>query len=358
MPRITKDQAIAGSVQTKIKYMRQQRAIHPQLDDAIKQSTRLLTPGTGISITVVVGPTGVGKTTLARCMLEHSLQQFSADIVDDPSCVPAAYVEVPPSEKEGGVDWSLFNRRCGIALHDALPEERPSTEGSGFSGGDMPIYKPGLRAAFERAIVNRKLRHLVLDECGHFVDSAEDAKIYGNVLKSLANVGGINVLMLGAYGAERIIETTAQLARRINVVHFRRFDSFENYCIYLNTLAQALPLAKTPDLLQHAGILYEHCCQLGGVTADTITQAVVEASLNEERPGQWSDDYLWRAIPTKAKRRTVMEDLILGEERMKPFEQWTCQPTHAETEEEIRERLKAAGKLPDEENPAPAEATA
>jgi energy-coupling factor transporter ATP-binding protein EcfA2 len=353
MPRITKDEAIAGCVQTKIRYMRQQYAIHPQLADAIKQSTRLLTPGTGISITVVVGPTGVGKTTLARCMIEHSLRQFSTDIVDDPSCVPCAYVEVPPSEKEGGVDWSLFNRRCGIALHDALPEERLATEGTGFIGGDMPVYKPGLRAAFERAIVNRKLRHLVLDECGHFVDSAEDTKVYGNVLKSLANVGGINVLMLGAYGAEKIIESTAQLARRVNVVHFRRFDSFESYCIYLNTLAQALPLAEPPDLLQHAGILYEHCCQLGGLTADTIIQAVVEASLNEEKPGEWSDDYLWHALPQEAKRRTIMEDLLVGEEHMKPFEQWTAKPTRAETEEEIRERLKAAGKLRDEENHNP-----
>lgn len=66
----------------------------------------LIYPDSQESILLVCGPTGAGKTTLAKFMVENALNQSHAEMELNAGVIPAIYVQAPASG-ETKFSWRL-----------------------------------------------------------------------------------------------------------------------------------------------------------------------------------------------------------------------------------------------------------
>src|SRR5574343_83411 len=73
------------------------RIKHTRIKQVIDELNTLIYPGSQDSILLVIGPTGAGKTTLARYMVEQALEGATSEMNKDAGLIPAVYVEAPSS---------------------------------------------------------------------------------------------------------------------------------------------------------------------------------------------------------------------------------------------------------------------
>ncbi|QWQ12334.1 AAA family ATPase [Ralstonia solanacearum] len=315
---MTKEEAILGSPVDKAEYMKNLRFSHRNLEKALAEVQLLMTPGAGLSVAALVGPTGVGKTTFAKLMVRRLLEQYAAEIQEDPTCIPAVLSEVAaPGAKE--FNWQLFYQHC---LRDMLVPNwaDPLMEATRSPVESSDDRVRSFRLLFEGALRNRSVRHLLLDEVVHFIDSATDPLQYGNLMKSLANRSSMNLLLIGAYGSEKLVGASGQLARRIAVVHYERYyntpEDLVAYGDFVYSLQEWIPLRGPVNLKPHVGLLFEGTIGLVGLTAEIVRRAVVAAAV---AGGEWKDEHLFKSMLSPAAFECVVTETLQGEERIKPF---------------------------------------
>ncbi len=247
----------------------------------------------------------------------------------------------------GGVfDWPLFYRELGdkvlVPMWDESVPVRP---------GPLPTAPettfdrlPSMRFAAMRALKRRKTRHIFLDECVHFTDSNAEPLEYGNLLKSFANLPSTNLLMLGAYGSQALVEASAQLSRRVSVVHFPRYPSTEkgreDYGFLLNSLEANIPLPYKVNLMQFSDLLFRGTCALGGITADVVRKTVINAAtdMQNNKARTWKDEYLFSAMPSEKQHETILTDCLIGEKDILKYLPNVTEPTYS-SEKAIQEML-------------------
>lgn len=164
----------------------------------------------------------------------------------------------------------------------------------------------------ERAIKERDLRYLVLDEVIHFVNSTTPVIYYGDFLKSLSNCSGFNLLLPEAYGSEEIIHASGQLARRIKIIHYPRYKDNEKYyteyATFVKSCANKLPCQFEVDLTNDVEYLFSGSFGGVGTSVDILQQAA--ANCVRGRHSKWSRESLRKAMPSlKAKKEMAREVL-------------------------------------------------
>lgn len=332
---ITREQAAAGSPADKKKYMASQYLPHRNLNAVMSEvHTRMSPPG--LSITIVVGPPGVGKTTFGSMRLRDILLAHRSTMLKNKRIIPAVMCEVDPADR-GDFNFILLYNRISAALLAPTTLE-------GFSLADV---RPGAveatkhaRLMMEKALVYRELQHLILDEAVHFTDSSTDPLEYGNLLKTLSNRANVNVLMLGAYGCERLVKASGQLGRRITVVHYERYkdttDDFKEYCTYVKSVVKSLPYSFELAIENKLEYLFAGTFGLPGLTTDVLK--VAAKLCFESRQRVWEDGYLLKAMPSKAAQATIARETVVGESQVQPFLQSEHEVEYA-TAEDIRQAL-------------------
>jgi len=180
---------------------------HPillQTDQALKEAMQMRT---GASLIVVVGPSGVGKTTLIQRVLNSLLTAVWEDLQADPDWIPYVAVEAPSTDL--GFSWRDLYRRLALALNEpaalVLARRRlvPSAElnpSAELPGTHMPVSRlmerrvasADLRWAVELCLRYRRTRAQFIDEAQHLnrvVGSKSLLRQMDN-MKSLANLTG------------------------------------------------------------------------------------------------------------------------------------------------------------------------
>jgi energy-coupling factor transporter ATP-binding protein EcfA2 len=337
MNTLTFEQAKAGSTEMKGRYMKSLRFSHRNLKRVVQEVKNCMIPSAGLSLTVVVGPTGVGKSTFAGLQTETLLKRYEMEIREDPSVIPVLLSEVDaPDQKE--INWPLFFNHICEDLNSLVTDE-PTNQMS----SPTEVVQSS-RRRFQKALTNRKVRHLILDEAIHFVDSKSDPLQYGNLLKSLSNCGNMNLLLVGAYGSEHLVRSSGQLARRIAVVHFPRYqenqDDFDAFTQSIKEFSEHIPLAEKVDLKPYVMKLFEAHVGLPGWATQTIIKAVLACS---EAGNKWDEAMFWSSFPSKEAYNTVALSTLDGEERVKSFLQPEG-PMHYKPLSKVRSELIAKGR--------------
>jgi hypothetical protein len=312
------EQAIAGSPKDKERYLKSLLISHRNQERIFSEVRTLMTAGAGISVVLLVGPTGVGKTSFGRRQLRNILQQYKIQIQENPSLIPAVLCEVDPAEKGSSINFVLlYSRICSALLAPNALE--------GFSIPKEPNQPIDLvsnsRLMFEGAIKARGLHNLILDEVVHFAHSSTDPVHIDDLLKSLSNRNGFNLLMLGAYGCEALAVATGEMARRVSIVHYERYkdskEDFVEYATFVKAVATALPYRFEVDVTNRLEYMFDGTFGLPGLTVDVLSNAAKRCA--EERYQRWNDKFLLKAMPSRAAQRKIAGSTVRGERDIEPY---------------------------------------
>lgn len=301
------------------------RIKHTRIAQVMKELNTLIYPGSQDDILLVCGPTGVGKSTLARHMVENALHDAAVQMDQNAGLIPAVYVEAPASG-ESDFSWRLFFQRILAQLEGDLGMPKAAFGIDAETGRLVrPRGKSGnslgaLRTAVERALRARGTRFLVIDEAAHIIRQTRRNRleIQLDTLKSLANESGTQMVMVGSYDLYPLVSLSAQLARRTHVLHFERYrqDSdvdLRAFRACVQKFQDSLPELWGQGLVQHAEALMENTLGCVG----TLSAVLARAAKLAQADG-WSNEALCRALLTDAQRHRILEEILDGEAAINP----------------------------------------
>src|ERR1051326_7866446 len=204
-------------------------AARDELVDAIEGAT----PG---SLVMVVGPTGVGKTTL-RTKVEQLLVQ---QMPPDSGRLPFVSVDVPPPQT-GRFRWRDYFGRLLAAMNEPLIHAKTIRV---YSDAPTPVATiigdSDLSYAAEQALRHRRPRVVFVDEAQHLGRVASGRRLSDqlDVMKAIANRTGTVHVLLGTYELLAFRNLSAQLSRRCLDLHLQRYraDSAADRQIFQSVL--------------------------------------------------------------------------------------------------------------------------
>lgn len=303
------------------------RIKHTRVIEVMSELDTLIYPGSQDSILLVCGPTGAGKTTLSKSMVESSLEQSRSKMEANAGVIPAIYVEAP-SSGENDFSWKLFYRRILTQLGDDLDapkmlygvdkETGRAVRPRGSTGNSLAA----LRTAVERGLRERQVQFLVIDEAAHIIRQTRGnhrLEIQLDTLKSLANQCGTQMVLVGSYDLYQLVSLSAQLARRTHVLHFERYrddrpEDVKAFGSCVLAFEKALPNLWRGQLTQYTKGLLENTLGCVG----TLSSVLIRAAKLAEADGSWSVNALERALLNEAQRKRILEEVIDGETAIGP----------------------------------------
>lgn len=153
------------------------QVFHPELERVTMNLAELLSPNNDIKIISIIGPTGIGKTTLAASILTQLVEEYGADRQPHEVPVPA------PANGDRSMSWKVLYRRIMTA---AGTPQLQLTRPVEVKDGEMLAIRASrtglahLREQLEAVIKHRNIRVLVIDEAMRllrFRDKAVPAKL-------------------------------------------------------------------------------------------------------------------------------------------------------------------------------------
>src|SRR5258708_23556138 len=131
---------------------------HPRLSAAHHTLLQAIRDPARASLILVVGPTGVGKTTLRRGIERHLVAEALPDLATDPGRLPVVAVEAAAPES-GQFHWKDYYTRALIALNEPLVDRKIDYAVRGFRRDregtvvvEHTTSAPELRRALEQGL--------------------------------------------------------------------------------------------------------------------------------------------------------------------------------------------------------------
>ena len=268
-------------------YFRAYTMAHPRLLAARETLLNAIHEVAPNSLILLMGPTGVGKTTL-RAKIERILtSEMLPELGVDPVRLPVVSMECIAPES-GAFGWRDHFRRLLLQMNEPLVDYKVNPEAPVRMGERATKFLPGARAAgsqyhhaVEQALHFRRPAAVLLDEAQHLARMSSGRRLSDqlDVIKSLANCTGTVHVLLGTYELLAFRNLSAQLSRRSVDIHFPRYriDDANDQKIFLTVLRsfeQQLPLSHPPKLVEEWEYLYERSIGCVGVLKDWLVRAL------------------------------------------------------------------------------------
>jgi AAA domain len=220
---LTRDEVLSRPAEERLRWFSSITYVHPNLLQTVAHLHELMEPGNDIKVIALIGPTGIGKTTLIDKCLHSLVQRFAP--VRLPHEVPVAMVAAP-ANGERSLSWRTIYRRMQTACGGVLLDQQRKAEVTDDELTAVRADRVGLaqrREFLEAEVRHRRVRLLGIDESHHLMRfGASDAMM--DTLKSLADIQAETKLMLvGTYQIAPLLTTYGQLARRSAILHYRRY---------------------------------------------------------------------------------------------------------------------------------------
>jgi energy-coupling factor transporter ATP-binding protein EcfA2 len=290
---------------------------HPQLNrayDSLKCAVTEAQPG---SLVLVLGPAGVGKTTLLGRVVKHLVEEVIAELEEDRGRIPVAMVEAVAPES-GNFNWIDYYERLLTALEEPLIGHKVERDGAKPGGlltpkGRREKAARVLRKSVEEAIHHRRPQAILIDEAQHVATISSGRKLLDqlNCIKSVANMTHTTHILAGTYELMAFRNLSGQLSRRSVDVHFRRYraDVPEERMAFTNvlyTFQQHLPLAETPDLVGDWEYFYERTIGCVGILKDWLLRSL-KLAIDSDRKGLTREIIEQRALSVSQCNKLAAE---------------------------------------------------
>ncbi|MFZ0707416.1 MAG: ATP-binding protein [Candidatus Korobacteraceae bacterium] len=279
------------------------------------------------SLILLMGPTGVGKTTL-RAKIEQILtSEMLPELGTDPVRLPVVSVECIAPES-GSFSWRDHFRRLLLQMDEPLVDYKVNPQTPVRIGEGTTRFLPGARAAgtqyhhaAEQALRFRRPAAVLLDEAQHLARMSSGRRLSDqlDVIKCLANCTGTVHVLLGTYELLAFRNLSAQLSRRSIDIHFPRYriDDANDQKIFLTVLRsfeQQLPLLQPPRLVEEWEYLYERSTGCVGVLKDWLVRALT--GVFRRNAGVLTLRDLQAHAPSVAQCEKMLSEALEGEVRL------------------------------------------
>ncbi len=309
---------------------------HKKLEDTHNKLMDYIRGPARASIIFVVGPTGVGKTTVRYGVEKQIKKELLPDLVSNPGRIAVASTEVVGPEPGKNFNWRDLYERSLEALHEPLIDEKilvgeESTPGIQYINGQLvvnnTVYSPKLRRAFEKCLKHRCPLAFFYDEAQHFTQvSGEIArKKQMDTLKSLSSKTSVTLVLFGTYELLQCWKLSGQLNRRTKEVHFPRYrpDLTEDIEVFKNALEDfhlCIPLLRKPDFSKWE-FFYQGSAGCIGLLKTWLDASVAQAL--KEGKEELTQEHLNNNAMPPSKLIQIANEIIAGEKKLEETEaQW------------------------------------
>jgi energy-coupling factor transporter ATP-binding protein EcfA2 len=304
---------------------------HPRLievKDRLMSAIHGAAPG---SLVLVIGPTGVGKTTLRLKSEQVLTAEMMVTLRDDPGRLPFVSVEAIAS-LTGSFNWRDHFTRSLLGMNDPLTADklngqRLEEEARSIKGR----FTPGPRAAgfelqyaVEQALRHRRPAAVFVDEAQHLGRIASGRKLSDqlDVIKSIANRTQTVHVLFGTYELLAFRNLSGQLSRRCLDVHFARYsadseDDLETFKNVLVTFQTQLPIPAC-DLVQAWDLLYERSLGCVGIVKEWLLRAVTMALADSK--ATLTRTHLKESALSASQCEKILAETMEGEMRLSETE--------------------------------------
>lgn len=276
---------LGASLDDRLVYFKEGAVVdHPALTAQLQQLLILTAYPTSRNLVLVIGPTGVGKSTL--------LKRLSAKIA-------SIYLELESPEK-GAFKFSVMHRSALIAMNAALVDRTRPIVVREVDGIRVPtllverevaaLRGDGLKTRFYDELEKRRVRALILDEAKALFKIGrprnEDDRLQrladqGDLVKGMANATKSTVVLGGAYDFFDLSITSGQNARRTVTVHLKPYENtlegINGFATAIAGLLCHLPGRHIIDPAQAATELFLQGLACVGTAAGILTEALRES---------------------------------------------------------------------------------
>jgi energy-coupling factor transporter ATP-binding protein EcfA2 len=268
----------------RLAYFQAYTVAHPALIAAKEKLLAAIYDSAPNSLILVLGPTGVGKTTL-RLKIEQMLaRSLSSELDTNPTRVPVVSMETVAPDA-GAFNWRDHFRRLLLSMHEPLVPYK--MDPAHVNGGTLirsvrSATQPtsaDYQYAVEQALRHRRPVAVLIDEAQHLAKIPSGRRLAEqlDVIKSIASHTGTVHVLFGTYDLLAFRNLSAQLSRRCFDIHLRRYqlgDEKRTFLGVLRSFEQNLPLPEAPDLLEDWDYLYERSLGCVGILKEWLNRAL------------------------------------------------------------------------------------
>ena len=350
---MTRTQALQLCPEQRMRWFYLRQVNHSELARVARDLDELLDPNNDTKIIAIIGPTGIGKTTLATNILTKLVERFTAR--RQPHEVPVIYVSAP-ANGDKSMSWKTLYRRIQTAAgerHIDLQRQTQVSEGEMHAVRGERASLAHMREMLEAVIRKRNVRVIVIDEALHLLRFDQNAAIM-DTLKSLADIHHTKLVLIGTYQISPLMIEYGQLARRSAILHYRRYaipqksnaqkltDSQINFKEAIVKLQTQWPCAEVPHLEAIWEALMNASLGSVGLLKSQLLQL---ASLQMKRKGEkFEPKDLQRAMKPPKQLRIIDAETLAGEQELDGACYGDADFGSEEIMKELFARLKGAGR--------------
>ncbi|MEF7647009.1 AAA family ATPase [Bacillus thuringiensis] len=312
-------------VEDKIEAFKKIRIIHPKMKQVMDKLKFLIDQPSGNEIIMVLGPSGVGKSTLIQALKKDIIEKSIEVLEKNKSQLPLVTVELV-SPDNGLFNWKDFYIRILNAMEEPLihkkilyKDQGGITSGKKIYANHNPRTAPELRRSVENAFYYRKPKVFIVDEAQHFTKIASGKRYIDQLdtLKSLSNLTRIPQVLFGTYGLEDFVNLNGQLARRTTDIQFSRYnlsqeEDFNNYLGVIQGLLGSVPMVVSDDVINYYEYIYERSIGCVGVLKDWLMRSL-KLALEEKAP-YLSLIHMERTALSINKISKLLDEILVGEQ--------------------------------------------
>ncbi|WP_436864770.1 ATP-binding protein [Bacillus fungorum] len=283
--------------ESKLDYFQKCVVEHTRIQQVQEQLISYIDNPAGSSICLVLGPSGVGKTTLGASIETYFVQNMLDELNEDLCRIPIVRLELVSSDS-GVFNWKDYYRRALEYLQEPLIDFKVNLDEPKLTEMEKKKRRfnyhdasstPELRRSLENALKYRRPVAFLIDEAQHLlkVSSAKRLQDQLDAIKSLANMTNVPHILIGTYELKEFVSLSGQLSRRTAHMHFQRYraDHEEEYHTFLSVLymfQKHLPLREEPNLIEHGELLYERTLGCIGILKDWLIRCLGDAIDNDK----------------------------------------------------------------------------